>query len=128
MKKPESINEAKEWLKELADYLDGIPNASSRLKFASHAIREHLNGEKESLDHAFGLVRTIGGQKRTSKNLELALSASRKRRKGVPWKKICDELDFYDERELRRIVEQNHVEIIEEISGEIIDEILKEGL
>ena len=128
MRKPESVDEAKEWLKEVADYLEKVPHASSRLLFASNAIRSYLNGESKSLNHAFRLVRSSGGQKRTSKNRELALVASKKRRNGMPWKKICDELNFYDERELRRIVEQNHAEIIEIVSKEIMDEIMDEGV
>ena len=121
MKKPKSVDEAKVWLKELADYLDGVPNASSRLVYGANAIRDYLNGKEKNLDNAFGVVRSVGGQERISKNRELALVAFEKRRNGMTWEKICDDLDFYDSRELRRIVSQNMSEINELISDEIIN-------
>mgnify|MGYP001825169316 FL=1 len=60
MKKPESTEEAKEWLEELANYLEKVPYASSRLVFASNAIRRYLDGEQPTLNHAFGVVQPGG--------------------------------------------------------------------
>lgn len=124
MKKPESVDEAKECLKELADYLDKVPYASSRLLFTSNAIRVYLSGEKNSLDDAFGLDGRK--KKRISKNRELALQAFEMRRNGMTWEKICDDLDFYDSRELRRIVKKNMSEINDLLSDEIMKEFIEE--
>ena len=124
MKKPESVDEAKEWLKELADYLGKVPYASSRLLFASSSIREYLSGENNSLDDAFGLDGRK--KKRISKNRGLALQAFEMRRNGMTWEGICDELNFYDSRELRRIVKKNMSEINDLLSDEIMKEFIEE--
>ena len=124
MKKPKSVDEAKIWLEELADYLEGVPNASSRLVYGANAIRDYLNDDKKSLDKAFGLKTR---KKHISKHHELVLSAFEMKRNGMTWEKICDELDFYDPRELRRIVTNNMSEINDLLSNEIIEEFLEEG-
>lgn len=99
MKEPESIDEAKEWLADLAGFLG---KQYSR-PFASNAIQSYLNGSAPSLDHAFGLVRSRGAQKRDSKHRDTVTRAIGMRLEGKTWKRICDELPFYDERELRRM-------------------------
>ena len=128
MKVPESTKEAREWLEALADYLEKVPNASSRLDFASNAIRQYLNGEQKSLNHAFGLVRSVGGQKRRSKHFELALKVFDERLKGKSWNTICDEQSIDDERELRRILDRCHDDIIDEYSNKLWDGLMKDGL
>jgi len=60
MENPKSTEEAREWLEDLADYLEKVPYASSRLVFASNAIRGYLGGKQPTLNHAFGLVRSPG--------------------------------------------------------------------
>lgn len=128
MKEPKSTEEAKEWLGGLADYLEKVPNASSRLVFASSAIRGYLSGEQKSLNHAFGLVRPIGRQKRRSKHFELALKVFDERLNGESWKSICDKHSFDDERELRRILKRCHDDVIDEYSNKLWEGLMKDGL
>ena len=128
MQKPKSTEEAREWLGDLAGYLEKTPYASSRLVFASYAIRGYLGGEQPTLNHAFGLVQPAGRRKRKSKHFELARDVFNERLNGKPWKTICDERSIEDERELRRIVDRCHDDIIDEISNKINEDLIKEGL
>src|SRR5690349_696799 len=53
--RPADPEEAKEWLRALADYLSALPKASRRLRFIAYAINEFLSG-KETLSKALGLT------------------------------------------------------------------------
>ena len=141
MKKPESVDEAKEWMKELADYLDKVPYASSRLVFGSNAIRGYLNGTQTSLDHAFGLIPSAGRKKRKSKHFDLALEVFEKRLNGKKWDIICDELTSADTKsiddvsklrndpnELQRLLKRCHDEIMDEYSNKVWEKIMEDGL
>lgn len=112
MKKPASIEDAREWLQGVADFLDRVPYASSRLAFAANAIRNFLNGTQPSLDHAFGLVRSRGAQKRDSMHRAAVTRAIEMRLEGKTWKRICNELPFDDERELRRMCVKSFAEVM----------------
>jgi hypothetical protein len=107
MIKPETIDEAKELLADLAVFLD---KHYSR-PFASNAIQSYLNGTAPSLDHAFGLVRSRGAQKRDSMHRNAVIRAIDMRLEGKTWKRICNELPFDDERELRRMCVKSFAEV-----------------
>lgn len=141
MKKPKSVDEAKIWLEELADYLEGVPNASSRLVYGANAIRDFLNGTQPSLDHAFGLMLSAGRKKRKSKHFDLALEVFKKKLDGKSWDKICDELTSADTKsiddvsklrndpnELRRLLKRCHDDIMDEYSNKVWEKIMEDDL
>lgn len=124
MIEPETIDEAKELLEDLAVFLG---KHYSR-PFASNAIQSYLNGNAPSLDHAFGLVRPRGAQKRDSKHRDKVTTAIKMRLDDKTWKEICDSLSFEDERELRRMCKKCFVEVASTMLAAELKEDLLGGL
>ena len=92
MKEPSSPNEAREWLRGVADYLSSVPNASNRLKFTAHAIKKYLSG-KCSLEAALALKKKPGAPKRPHARLKQAREIFKMRLAGKTWDDISATVD-----------------------------------
>jgi hypothetical protein len=127
--KPESIEQAREWLDAVGEFLSRVPHASNRLQYVARAISEYLVGNgKLTLGQAFGLERRVGAPKsecreRPGARLALACKAVRLWHGGKSWNEIGDELGCEDVRELRRIWAENCDAAIRHYANELAERI-----
>ena len=101
--KTETREKLKRFVSELKSQEFPISTISIDLaKFVALALEDYLNGNKKSLDAAFGLTpnRGVPGYPKIRK--DTARKILQMRIKGKSWKKIANELPGQDERNLRR--------------------------
>lgn len=106
LKRPADPEQAKEYLRELADHLSNQSPGSRRFRFIAFAIKKFLrNGAKGDISHELGLVYEVGRprsfEERTG-NLLLARQIQKLKRDGQTMSQIANHLKR-DRRALERI-------------------------
>ncbi len=104
---PANPKEAREWLKELADFLSTYPNASRQFRFIAYAIKRFLrNGDEGNLRKELGLVNPVGNPSSFQVRMrtrERARTIIELKDKGTPWHLIGEKVGLSDKRSLKKL-------------------------
>lgn len=119
--KPFSDKDLRRLVAELKSYAGefGSPAEAELIERAAGAFEAVLTGTP--MDEAFGRKRARGRPKteKPGKHFELAMRATELRMGGQSWKRVCDQLDFPDQRELQRIVEREWPRVAADIARRV---------
>lgn len=104
-KRPSDPEQAKEWLRSVADHLSNFPNAGPSFRFVAYAIKKHLRNPKTSfLAHELGLVYPPGNpgnfQSRMNERVR-GRTIVKLRDAGKPWGDICDAVGLQNKQSVK---------------------------
>lgn len=109
MVRPKSPEEAKEFLRAVADHLSNVPYASGRFRFVAMAIKRFLRNSKRGLSQELALVAPPGRpstfQERMRKK-ERGRKIVQSKHAGNQWYKIADEVGLKDKRSVKKIYKE----------------------
>ena len=131
-KAPSSPDEAREWLKAVADHLLAFPNGSSRFRFVGNRIKKYLrNHEKYDLYRELGLVEPPGRRRTFQERMserDRGHKIVKSKQDGKRWHEIGEQVGLKDTRSLKRIFKKYSSLLTKEKQLAVIDRAMKDFL
>jgi hypothetical protein len=130
LKRPSDPEQARKWLREVADHLSNFPNAGPGYRFVAYAIKRFLRSNTRNLSKELGLIYPPGKPRtfqERSANMDTARKIDALIRAGEKWPQVEEKLGM-DKRTLERIYERHSDRFREEERLAPLDRAVREVL